>query len=375
MKIRGIIYDVGLEYRKGQKLREINEEKLKEEFRIIRDELNCNAIGLHGSFNEKLLKAAKIGLEEGLEVWFFPRYINRSAEETFKLFEELAKKAEKLRKKYEKVVLGIGDELSVNCSSFFSGKNYVDRVRRLRCYVEFSKLFLTIQGNSTPDWFLKFKDKKEELHFALGEFGDKEKIEEMQNIANVIESYLKNFQENFLNFLSELVKIARKNFNGKISYSSGWWEPVDWSIFDLIGIGIYLGSENWFTYKKILSQLKEKFKKPVIVTEFGASTFKYASMYGGGAWSIFEKFEVERSEEEQAEHIRRQFEKIKKADVDGCFLFVFVDAPDKIFVQNPKNYKEDGDRGGYGIMKILPDGRLEPKKAFYTLKELYSTWK
>jgi hypothetical protein len=258
MKIKGIIYDVGLEYRKGQKLREINEDKLKEEFRIIRDELNCNAIGLHGSFNEKLLKAAKIGLEEGLEVWFFPRYINRSAEETFKLFEELAKKAEKLRKKYEKVVLGIGDELSVNCSSFFSGKNYVDRVRRLRCYVEFSKLFLTIQGNSTPDWFLKFKDKKEELHFSLGEFGDKEKIEEMQNIANVIESYLKNFQENFLNFLSELVKIARKNFNGKISYSSGWWEPVDWSIFDLIGIGIYLGSENWFTYEKILSQLKDQ---------------------------------------------------------------------------------------------------------------------
>jgi len=298
MKIRGIIYDVGLEYRKGQKLREINEDKLKEEFRIIRDELKCNAIGLHGSFNEKLLKAAKIGLEEGLEVWLFPRYINRSAEKTFKLFEELAKNAEKLRKKYEKVVLGIGDELSVNCSSFFSGKNYVDRVRRLRCYVEFSKLFLTIQGNSTPDWFFKFKDKKEELHFLLGEFGDKEKIEEMQNIANVIESYLKNFQENFLNFLSELVKIARKNFNGKISYSSGWWEPVDWDIFDLIGIGIYLGSENWFTYEKILSQLKEKFKKPVIVTEFGASTFKYASMYGGGAWSIFEKFEVERSEEE-----------------------------------------------------------------------------
>ena len=54
---------------------------------------------------------------------------------------------------------------------------------------------------------------------------------------------------------------------------------------------------------------------------------------------------------------------------------MFVDAPDKIFVQNPKNYKEDGDRGGHGIMKILPDGRLEPKKAFYTLKELYSIWK
>jgi hypothetical protein len=122
-----------------------------------------------------------------------------------------------------------------------------------------------------------------------------------------------------------------------------------------------------------LQNLKRIFnKKPLVVTEFGAATFKYASMYGGGAWSIFDRYEVERSEEEQADHIKRQFELIRKSGVDGAFCFVFVDVPEKIHVENPRNYKEDLDRSSYGIMKILPDGKLEPKKAFYTLKELYA---
>ena len=227
-------------------------------------------------------------------------------------------------------------------------------------------------GQSTPEWFFKFKDKDQELRGSIGEFEDKKSIKEMEEIARPMENYLKNFDEKFANFISQLVKVARDYFRGEISYSSGWWEKIDWNIFDIIGIGIYLDSTNWFTYENVLSQLKEKFKKPVVVTEFGASTFKYASMYGGGAWTIFDKFKVERSEKEQAEHIRRQFERFIKAGVDGCFLFVFVDVPEKIYVENPSYYKEDGDRGGYGIMKILPDGTLQPKKSFYMLKGLYS---
>jgi hypothetical protein len=372
MKIKGIIYDVGLQYWEGQPFRKISEEMMRNEFKIIKEELNCNAIGFHGSFNDKLLNAAKIALENGLEVWLFPRYINKNSQETIELFKELASGAENLRKEYENVILGIGDELTVNCSSFFSGKNYVDRVRRLKCYIDFKKILPVIMGRTTPDWLFKFKNKEEELNMLIGEFGDKESIIEMEEIAKLVEVYLKNFDEKFMQFISELVKVARDTFKGKISYSSGWWEEIDWNLFDIIGIGIYLDSSNWFTYEKTLRQLKEKFKRPLVVTEFGASTFKYASMYGGGAWTIFEKFEVERSEEEQAEHIKRQFNLIKKSGADGAFCFIFVDVPEKIHVENPKNYKEDGDRGGYGIMKIMPDGHLEPKKAFYTLKELYS---
>ena len=372
VKIKGIIYDVGLEYSSGQPTRKLSEDVMKNEFKIIKDELNCNAIGFHGSFNDKLLIASQIALKYDLDVWLFPRYINENWKETLILFKQLATKAEKLRKEYGNVILGIGDELTVNCSSFFSGKNYVDRVRRLRCYINFKRILPVIMGNETPDWFFRFKNKRNELWRSIGEFEDKKRIKELEKIANLIATYLKNFDEKFMQFIKEMVEVARNNFEGKITYSSGWWEEIDWNLFDIIGIGIYLDFSNWFTYEKTLSELKERFGKPLVVTEFGASTFKYASMYGGGAWTVFEKFEVERSEEEQAEHIKRQFEMIKRAGADGCFLFIFVDVPEKIHVPNAKNYKEDKDRGGYGIMKILPDGKLQPKKAFYTLKELYS---
>jgi hypothetical protein len=372
MKIKGIIYDVGLEYWPGQPIRKISEEQMIKEFKLIKEGLNCNAIGFHGNFNEKLLNATKLALNEGLEVWIFPRYINEGKEKTIKLFTELARKCEELRKKYERIVLGVGDELTVNCSDFFSGKIYTDRVRRLRCYCRFKKLYPLIMGEETKDWFFKFRDKEIEFKMLFESFLGREKIKEFEKIANEIEIYLKNFDKKLNDFLLKLVEVGRKNFKGRITYSAGCWEAVNWNIFDIIGIGLYLDYTNWFAYEEILRSLKERFNKPVVVTEFGAAPFKYASIYGGSAWSIFDRFEVERSEEEQAEHIERQFRLIKKANVDGCFLFIFTDVPEKIHVPNPKYYKEDYDMSGYGIMKIMPDGHLEPKKAFYTLKELYS---
>jgi hypothetical protein len=352
MKIKGVIYDVGLEYWPGQPMRNLTGEIMKKEFELIKNELGCNAIGFHGSFNSKLIEATKVALKVGLDVWIFPRYINKTIEETLRLFEELAKEVEKLKEK-ERIVLGIGDELTVNCSSFFSGKLYVDRVRRLRAYITLKKLYPLIMGEETSDWFFRFKDKEYVFHEVFESFVTREKIEELAEYGKNIEKYLRNFDEKFMDFIRKMVEVGRRNFSGKISYSAGWWEEIDWNIFDIIGVGIYLDSGNWFSYLDFLKNLKSIFNKPLVVTEFGAATFKYASMYGGGAWSIFDRYEVERSEEEQAEHIKRQFELIKKSGADGAFCFVFLDVPEKVHVENPKNYKEDLDRSGYGIMRML----------------------
>ncbi|MEM5829503.1 MAG: hypothetical protein QW040_01650 [Candidatus Aenigmatarchaeota archaeon] len=346
---------------------------MRSEFKIIKDELNCNAIGFHGSFNDKLLKAAKIALEEELEVWLFPRYINKNIEETLGLFKEFAFNAEKLRKEYGKLILGIGDELTVNCSSFFSGKKYVDRVRRLTVYIFLKNLYPLIMGEKTDEWFFKFKDREFVFENLFPDYISRERIEEFEDYAISIERFLKEFDEKFMKFIEEMANIGRNNFNGKITYSSGWWEELNWKLFDIIGIGMYMDQTNWFIYSEILKKLKERFNMPLVVTEFGAATFRHASMYGGGAWLIFDKHEVERSEEEQAEHIERQFNLIRKSGADGAFCFIFLDVPEKVHVENPKYYKEDGDRGGYGIMKIYPDGRLEPKKSFYVLKNLYKS--
>ena len=370
MKIKGIIYDTGMKFAKFSTKRTISNKKLKEEFQLIKNDLNCNAIGFHGSSVDEIINVANIALRIGLDVWLFPRFINKGNRSTIDLLSRCAKKAEKLRDEYENIIFSIGDELSVNSTVIFSGRMYVDRVRRLRNYIRFKDAYIDVLGNNIPSWFLRDKSKARIIHQHLGEFLDKNELKELSPIGKEIGKYLKKKQETLDKFVLELVNISRKFFKGKITYSAGWWEEIDWKLFDIIGVGLYLGQGNWFTYDKFFKELK-RYGKPVIATEFGAATFKYASMYGGGAWTIFNKFEVERDEKEQAEHIERQFKLLKKAKIEGCFLYNFTDGT-RIHIKNPKNYKEDNDRGGYGIMKVLPNGCIKPKKAFYTLKKCYS---
>jgi hypothetical protein len=203
MKIKGIIYDVGMPYWPGQPIRNLTQSTMKKEFELIKNELGCNGIGLHGSFNSKLVEATRIALKVGLDVWLFPRYINKTARETLKLFEELVKKVENLKEK-EKIVLGIGDELTVNCSSFFSGKLYVDRVRRLRAYITLKKLYPLIMGEETPDWFFQFRDKEFVFHELFESFVTKERIKELASYGKSIEKYPNKFQY-------ELFKVCKEN--------------------------------------------------------------------------------------------------------------------------------------------------------------------
>lgn len=39
--------------------------------------------------------------------------------------------------------------------------------------------------------------------------------------------------------LRQIVSEIRKKFNGKITYSSGAWESVEWGLFDVVGVDYY----------------------------------------------------------------------------------------------------------------------------------------
>ena len=370
MKTKGIIYDTGMDFKIYNTKRRVTNNQIKKEFEIIKNELNCNAIGFHGSDVNDMINASKMALETGLKVWLFPRFVDKDSRQTVELLLECAEKAEILRKEYEDIVLGIGDELSVNCAAMFSGENYVQRVRRLSSYIRFKDIYINIMGKNLPKWFLRDKSKDNIMKKHFSEFSNKNKIKEMSAIGKEIEKYLKGKQKVLDKLVSDLVKASRKNFKGLITYSAGWWEDIDWNVFDIVGVGLYMEAGNWFTYDRFFRELKT-YGKPVVATEFGSATFKHASMYGGGAWQVFNKHEVERSEREQANHIKRQFELLKRAKVEGCFLYNFVDGT-RIHVKKPKSYKEDDDTGGYGIMKVLPDGTVKPKKAFHALRKCYS---
>ena len=369
MRIKGIVYDCGLEYWPGQKLREISEEQMKKEFELIEKELNCNAIALQSSLNERLIKGVKVALETGLEVWVVPRYFNKSIEETLELLKSLVKELKNFEK--ERVVLCVGDVISLAVTDFFPGKLFCDRVRSLRIFTGLKSLYFQIMGEESEDWYFRVKDKDFLLKNFFESFVSKKKVKEMEWLAKEIGKEIKNFNQKFDEFMNKLLKVG-KEFGGKLTYCAGDWEEVDWGQFDLISLSYFLSCNNWFTYAPTLKMIKEKFGKPLVVMEFGGFAFRYSSMFGANGWSIFDRFEVERSEEEQAEHIERQFKLMKKAGVDGCFCFTFLDVPEKVHVENPSYYKEDLDMGGAGIMKLLPNNTLQPKKAFFKLKELYS---
>jgi hypothetical protein len=95
-----------------------------------------------------------------------------------------------------------------------------------------------------------------------------------------------------------------------VTYSAGAWESVRWQPFDHVGVNLYRDRWNDRTYASDLRTLK-RLGKPVIITEFGCSTFKGAERRGGGGWMIVD-FDQEppvvkpgytRSEETQAAYL------------------------------------------------------------------------
>ncbi|MDF3820883.1 hypothetical protein P3G55_13285 [Leptospira sp. 96542] len=331
MRIRGINYDTGTEYVKGDNTRLIwNQTDIKRDMKVIKNELFCNSVNLYGSSIDRLIETANIALGAGLSVSIQARLIDGNKKQMLDYLKLTAIESEKLKSKGD-VILNTGCELTLFTSGFLPGKTFLDRMQ------------------------------------------------------NLIWSWpaLAIFYSSWIDHLTEMSDVSRSFFSGPITYSAGVWEDVDWNKFDYIGVNLYRDRDNEFSYVSDLKNL-QSIGKPVIITEFGCCTFEGAERLGGGGWLVVDHSKIppeikegyKRNEKVQAEHLAELLDLYYKENIHGCFIFDFLESGN---VYNPENPKFDLDMASYGIVKALPPSskdRLhwEKKLAFQTVAERYQSF-
>jgi len=337
MKYRGINYDVGNNFRKGLSSRqEFDPAVVEKEIGIIRSELHCNAIRISGFDISRLVTASEFALKNNLTVFFSPSSINASLQETEEYILHSAEAAEQLRAKYGNVVFVTGCELSFFSRGFIAGDFPAARLQRL-----FGPLSLLLDRAGVP----------------------------------------RGYNRKLGSFLAKIMPGIRERFGGEITYASGTWETVDWSLFDIVGIDHYRSLFNQSTYR---DELKRYFRynAPVVVLEFGCCCYRGAEDKGGAGWMIVDwdreqlNGDYTRDESVQADYLMQLLDIFSEEKVAGSFVFTFVQ-PSYVYNDDPRH---DLDMASYGIVKMVkpPYRHLEtdlpwiPKKAFSTVAAYYS---
>ncbi|GHC82089.1 hypothetical protein GCM10007079_22720 [Nocardiopsis terrae] len=331
--VRGIMYDVGSSYVPGQNSRERwNPEAVREEMRVIREDLHCTAVSLFGHDPDRLDQACRLALEQGLDVWLQPRSPEAGHDETIDHVERAAELAGRLAAEYPgRIVLNVGCELTVLNRGILPGRHMGQRGRALYVFSLF------------PSYYNR------RLNRLLG----------------------------------RLAATARKHFPGPLTYGSGTWETVDWTPFDIIGVDYYLDESTRSSYRQGLRALN-RLGKPVVVTEFGCCSYRGAETRGGSGgdpldWRDLDDRRVRgglvRDESVQADTIERLIDVYETEDVHGAFLCMFVEG-DCRYSPDPAR---DCDMASFGIVRppspeseLSPDdGHWEPKEGFHALARRY----
>ena len=334
LPIKGILYDVGSSYMPGQNSRaRWVPETVREELRVIDEELHCTTVTLFGRDLDRMEEAARIALDRGLEVWLQPRSMDAGHEEVIAHVERAADLAERLRLEHpDRVVLSVGCELTILNRGIVPGPNMDVRV-----------------------WML--------------------------NIYALVMPYV-NGKLNRL--LRRVAATARARFQGPLTYASGTWESVDWAPFDIIGVDYYLDVLTRGTYRQGLRALR-RFGKPVVVTEFGCCSYQGARAKGGSGGDIMLWHDLNdrrirrghvRDENVQAEMIDELLDVYETEDVHGAFLCMFIEG-DCHYSPDPDR---DQDMASFGIVRppsvesglSADDGHWEPKLGFHTLARRYA---
>ena len=169
-------------------------------------------------------------------------------------------------------------------------------------------------------------------------------------------------------------------FGGPLTYSSGPWEEVDWSGFDIVGIDLYRDAENEATFVDDVGRL-HRHGKPVVITEFGCCSFRGAEDLGGRAsrddWTADPRRSTRASSgrtgpgplcRRAARHLRgRRRARRLRLHLHRARQPVLADP------------RFDLDMAGFGIVKcyprhrarLRPTGHFEPKAAFETIATRY----
>ncbi|HEX6555613.1 MAG TPA: hypothetical protein VF026_22820, partial [Ktedonobacteraceae bacterium] len=238
MRGNGITYDTGF-FNAGVSTHEpFDPGVVKQEMRVIHDDLHCNAVRITGGNADRLEIAAIHAADASLEVWFSPFTCDLTTDELLDFLADCAERAERLRRQGTEVVFVTGAELSLFTVGFLPGETLKERLDLLAAPHRLRELL--------PQVPTRIND-----------------------------------------FLGKAAARVRERFGGKISYASIPFEGVDWTLFDFIAVDAYRSSAVAERYRESIRALVAQ-GKPVAITEFGCASFRGAADKGASGGMIVE---------------------------------------------------------------------------------------
>ncbi|MEV4314305.1 hypothetical protein [Actinocrispum sp. NPDC049592] len=325
MQLKGINYDTGFGGATGDRSRvEFDPAAVRRELEIIATDLHCNAVRISGDDPDRITQAAHAAIDAGLQVWFAPFPIDLTPAQLEPYFERCARAAQEIWQRDHHTVLVLGCEMSLFCKGFVPGEVLFERLR--------NAMDPQAWANFTPE-------------------------------------------TDFTRMLAGLLKQARKNFSGGITYASGDWEEIDWSGFDFASVDLYRDAGNADRYAERVRE-HTTHGKPLVITEFGCCTYQSAAEAGGMGWAIIDysatprvlNGDYVRDETVQRAYFEESMDVFEAQDVHGAFWFTFA-GYEAVSAAGPRR---DLDLASYGAVKVLdgekgvryPDMTWEPKAVF-----------
>lgn len=177
-------------------------ELVRGDLRTIREELHCTAVTLIGAETSVLVEAASTAAALGLHVYVRPQLPSARARQLVDHLQEVASGVERVRQQHPGgVTLVLGTELSLTS----------------RVIIPLGSEFLRLLVILRLGRLLK------------------------RRITHGVNA-----------LLAELIRTARVEFDGPITYAAAYWEEIDWSGTDVVGVNLYRMGDDPRAYERHL---------------------------------------------------------------------------------------------------------------------------
>ncbi|WP_327595086.1 abortive phage infection protein [Streptomyces chartreusis] len=333
LKHRGVVYTVGAGETPGTAW---SAARMRRDVRLIRDDLHADTLDVTGDGVDRLTATAAEAAERGLHVWLQPTLGDVPEREILDSIAECGRFAERLRRQGASVDFSVGCEFWLFVPGIIPGETVLDRVENLQ------------KGNVD----------------------------------------MARMQRRLARFTAKAAAVGRSVFHGRLSYAAAQdeeFEPVDWRLFDIIGIDYYSYFRDPSDHVRELRRYL-RWGKPLAITEFGTCAYVGAPETAGMGWNIVDytkepneiKGDPVRSERTQAAYLVDLLDVFESMGLYAAMAFEFVtpDAPHR-----PDNPRYDLDLASYAITKPIrrdptdPNSpwHWEPKEAYGALAHRYAS--
>lgn len=309
----GVTYDTGVLHFRGEPLSRARWSRalMEHDLDVISGQLRCPSVSVFGTEISRQTMTARAAVDRGMTVYVQPRLYDHPQREILDHLAESARQVERLRRQGARVVLATGCEHILFTPGIVPGANFQERIANI--------------GTLPP--------------------------EQWPGVVSRLNA-----------FLAQAAAVARANFGGTLTYGGAFFEPVDWTPFDMVGVDYYEYFATDAEYRADLAKLRQ-WNKPVTIMEFGSCTYAGAPQAGGSGYDIVDFDAVPpvvkpgyvRDERVQADHIARML-RIFAAEQMPAHIYTFVNpgaphSPDR---------DHDIDMASFSIVKTIRARHEDP---------------